>query len=170
MEHQDLSQGLHSLFRDINQARVCVESWRIPSMMIFLSAILCWWEKPQTLVSWTSTTINKAVRWAKAFLCGLARLPDWTDWRMLNNGQGYESFNCLGTMGEPAPKLVRFFVVLTQADPCPKLPGQMGALSWLWSLSALPAVLSAQILLSYIASRCSWQSFWSDSVGAYDQE
>lgn len=48
-----------------------------------------------------------------------------------NNGLDYESFDCLGTVGELAPKLVRYFMVLTQADPSPKLPGKIGSLSWL---------------------------------------
>lgn len=75
-------------------------------------------------------------------------------------------FPCLSVVGQPASRPGRFFVVLIQADLCPKSPGRTVPLPLLCRPQGLPA----PVLLGYTVSRCSGQPFWLGGTWIYTEQ
>ena len=85
-------------------------------------------------------------------------------------GEAINLFPCLSKTEDPAQVWQGFlFVVLTQADPCPKFPGQIGPLALPCRWSALPAGLSVGAFPGYMAFQVFWSACRVDGVGRYTQ-
>lgn len=74
-------------------------------------------------------------------------------------GEAINLFPCLSKTEDPTQVWQGFLlVVLTQVDPCPKFPGQIGPLALLCRWSALSAILSAEASLGYAALQVLWSA------------
>ena len=100
-----------------------------------------------------SSIVNTDAGWASATHGPRADFPGQVGWSSYSATDGAMNQSpCLSATRKVAPKLLRLFVLLTQADPPPKFLGWTGPLAWLWGWSPLSMCLSAQALLGYVVA------------------
>ena len=101
---QNRTQGLYSsLFRDVNQAKACIE---FPGLVRQTG-------KPWAVLSFKTPLYVELLNGLCSLQCAMVTFPCWTGWRL------YSVMAGLWIAGEAAIKPVKLFVVLTQADLYP---------------------------------------------------